>query len=382
MAQLILVLILSLMLSASAETVLVFEEAKAYAQPDAAAASLTVSAGTLLEKTAEKGGWIRVERAGKTAYMRADAVEAVVDCDGMKGYTTEPATLYKRYGDADAHGTLPTGTEVNVYALAGKWAYVRVQGYKGFVRKSQLTREAPAGEAKPDDSDVVILKDKHAYAADGARVYKSASTDSKLLGTLPLNTRLAVGAVRGEWALVGLNGKRGFVKTSQLSETKFAGEPSAPAPDEKPARTDSISGATPARGSAASMDWFTSDIQTIFARGTVATITDVATGISWKEVRKGGSYHADCQPLTAADTAAMRAACGSWSWDRRAIFVTIDGVNYAASMNSMPHGSGSISGNNYDGHHCIHFTNSKGHSSNAVCPLHQAAIQKALSAKL
>jgi hypothetical protein len=48
----------------------------------------------------------------------------------------------------------------------------------------------------------------------------------------------------------------------------------------------------------------------------------------------------------------------------------------------MPHGSGSIKNNNFDGHHCIHFTNSRGHSSNKVCSLHQAAIQKALSAKL
>jgi hypothetical protein len=99
-------------------------------------------------------------------------------------------------------------------------------------------------------------------------------------------------------------------------------------------------------------------------------------------MRKGGTNHADVQPLTAADTAAMKAAVGSWSWNRRAIFVTINGVNYAASMNCMPHGSGSITNNNFNGHHCIHFTNSRTHGSNKVCPLHQAAIRKALLASL
>ena len=138
---------------------------------------------------------------------------------------------------------------------------------------------------------------------------------------------------------------------------------------------------TPARGTAREMDWWTSGIQTIFARETVAQVTDVETGISWRVIRKGGANHADVQPCTAADTAAMKKACGGWSWNRRAIWVTINGVNYAASMNCMPHGSGSITTNNFPGHHCIHFTNSRTHGSNRVCPLHQAAIKKAAAAR-
>ena len=153
-----------------------------------------------------------------------------------------------------------------------------------------------------------------------------------------------------------------------------------PEPQPEPAPGDS--NATPARGTAKEMDWWTSDISTIFAVGTVAVVTDVDTGIAWNEKRMGGTNHADVQPVTAADTAAMKKACGSWSWERRAIFVTINGVNYAASMNCMPHGSDSISGNDFDGHHCIHFTNSRTHGSNKVCALHQAAIKKALAAKL
>ena len=41
-------------------------------------------------------------------------------------------------------------------------------------------------------------------------------------------------------------------------------------------------------------------------------------------------------------------------------------------------GSGSITDNNFGGHHCIHFTNSRTHGTNKVCSLHQAAIKKAL----
>lgn len=130
------------------------------------------------------------------------------------------------------------------------------------------------------------------------------------------------------------------------------------------------------------MDWWKSDIQKIFAKGTDATITDVRTGLTWREQRRGGTNHADVQPLTADDTAALKKAYGGkWSWNRRPIWVTINGQTYAASMNGMPHGGSSIKNNNFDGHHCIHFTNSRTHCSNKVCPNHQKAIKEALAAK-
>lgn len=132
-----------------------------------------------------------------------------------------------------------------------------------------------------------------------------------------------------------------------------------------------------------SMDWWKSDIQKIFAKGVTATITDVDTGLQWQEQRRGGTNHADVQPLTASDTAKLKKAYGGkWSWKRRAIIVTIGGKHYAASMNGMPHGGSSIKNNNFDGHHCIHFTNSRTHCSNKVCPNHQAAIKKACAATI
>lgn len=135
--------------------------------------------------------------------------------------------------------------------------------------------------------------------------------------------------------------------------------------------------------SAVVMDWWTSDIQKIFAKNVKAKITDVRTGISWNEIRKAGKNHADCQPCTAADTAKMKRACGGgWSWKRRPIWVTINGVNYAASMNCQPHGGSSISGNNFPGHHCIHMKNSRTHATNRVDENHQKCVEEAAKARL
>ena len=130
-------------------------------------------------------------------------------------------------------------------------------------------------------------------------------------------------------------------------------------------------------------DWWTSDIQKIFAKGVKAKITDVRTGLTWNEIRKAGKNHADVQPCTAADTAKMKRACGGgWSWKRRPIWVTIKGVNYAASMNCQPHGGSSIHGNKFPGHHCIHFRNSRTHATDRVDENHQKCVDEALRAKL
>ena len=390
------VLTMSLVQSAIAETVLATSKTKVYRYPDTSSSSISVPAGTTMEKIDEKGNWLKVQRAGITAYIPSDKVEAVLDCQQTKGYVVEPTPMYREYGKTEKYGKLPKNTEVTVYALAGEWAYVGIGDYKGFVQKKDLSPQKPDANTEEDNEEITLLEDQYAYTAlEGAKVYKKPSASSKVNATLPVNTRLAVGAIRGDWALVGLNGFYGFMQLSSLSENKVD-VPNIPDVDpedeigDKPSISDDVpdgasgsdSSTTAAKGTAKAMDWWTSGIQDIFARGTTATITDVATGIAWKEMRKGGTNHADTQPLTAADTAAMKAAVGEWSWTRRAIIVTIDGVNYAASMNCMPHGSGSISNNNFDGHHCIHFTNSRTHASNKVCPQHQAAIQQALSAKL
>ena len=123
------------------------------------------------------------------------------------------------------------------------------------------------------------------------------------------------------------------------------------------------------------------EINKIWKKGTTATVTDVKTGLQYTAYRFGGWFHADCEPLTAADTAIMlQMYGGTWSWDRRAIWVTIGTVTYAASQNGMPHLASPVSGNNFDGHYCIHFNDSKVHATSAECPRHQACVQYAYNA--
>ena len=78
------------------------------------------------------------------------------------------------------------------------------------------------------------------------------------------------------------------------------------------------------------------------------------------------------------DTEILKAVYGgSWSWRRRPILILYNGHVYAASMNGMPHGTATIGGNNFDGHFCIHFKNSKTHETNRVDSEHQNAVNRA-----
>ncbi len=116
----------------------------------------------------------------------------------------------------------------------------------------------------------------------------------------------------------------------------------------------------------------------LYPRFAVADIIDVESGKRLQVQRRGGTYHADVQPLTAKDTQVLKEIYhGKWSWKRRAVIVEIGLNRIAASVNGMPHGAGNIQDNNFDGHFCLHFLYSRVHASNKIDPAHQLMVWKA-----
>ncbi|MFC3343911.1 hypothetical protein [Paenibacillus abyssi] len=107
-------------------------------------------------------------------------------------------------------------------------------------------------------------------------------------------------------------------------------------------------------------------------------VIDMETGITFHVQRRAGSSHADVQPLTKKDTAAMKQIYnGHWSWHRKAILVQTDHELLAASMHGMPHGGDGIPDNDFSGHFCIHFLGSSVHGSGNIDPEHQLMVHKA-----
>lgn len=130
-------------------------------------------------------------------------------------------------------------------------------------------------------------------------------------------------------------------------------------------------------------DWFTGDIQNVWANNSVAILTDVYTGISFKAQRLYGGNHADAEPVDTADTAAICAIYGVnkpqeiedreqelQSYRRRPTWVTVGGRTFCASVYGIPHNydGDRIPNNGYTGQFCVHFTNSRTHTTNIVDP--------------
>ena len=160
----------------------------------------------------------------------------------------------------------------------------------------------------------------------------------------------------GEWFAVSHNGNTGFMYANYLLEIPALGSGSA---------------------NVELVEW--SVARNIMTIGTPATIVDVRTGIIYQVKSFSNGRHADVEPITPEDTAAMlRAFGGRWSWDTRPVLVIINGRVLAASINGMPHAGSTNSGNNMNGHVCLHFLGSRTHNGSTFHERsHQASVREA-----
>ncbi|MBQ9408966.1 MAG: hypothetical protein IJU28_06215 [Clostridia bacterium] len=319
-------------------------EAKASVS-SASASSAKSSSSTSTNSSSSKSSSSWGTAVNKTLYVKT----------GYANLYQSPST------SAGKNGFAPYGCKVTVTAVNGDWCKCTYGSISGYCKKTALTSDNPNNL-----NNTVYVKSK------SVRIYKIPSTSGQYT-TISTSTALKQTAkYDSTWSRVTYNSNVGFVKTSELTASKSSSSSSA----------SSSSTSSPSSGKSVAADWFKSNIQSEFYKGRVATVTDVNSRISWKVKRKGGSNHADVEPLTAADTAAMKKACGSdfMTWHRRAIWVSLDGKKYAASMNCMAHGLCNITNNNFDGHFCIHFTNSRTHGTDKVDADHQNAIKRARSA--
>lgn len=115
-------------------------------------------------------------------------------------------------------------------------------------------------------------------------------------------------------------------------------------------------GPGPATSQVQLLQWYR-DIKPTVKSGQTVTVYEPASGSTFRLRFYSLGQHADSEPLTAQDTATMKAAWGgAFSWDEKPVYVQLpNGTWCIASMHCMPHLSGSIKTNDFDGHLCVHF---------------------------
>ena len=104
------------------------------------------------------------------------------------------------------------------------------------------------------------------------------------------------------------------------------------------------------------LHWF-NDVKPTLGGGSRLLVYDPTTGISWTLRVHSCGRHCDAEPLTAQDTKNMLTAFGGENtWNQKGVFVKLpSGIWTVGSTHDMPHESGTISDNNFNGHLCVHF---------------------------
>lgn len=199
----------------------------------------------------------------------------------------------------------------------------------------------------------------------------SQGEDVKQLQTQLKSLKFYTGSITGNFGSLTEKAVMAFQRANGLTADGIAGKStlskvyggSAVSGNESSATASSggsgSTGSVPAASLVQNANWYSS-IRSKYKAGTTVTIYDFSTGLSWKCRFQSMGAHADSEPVTSSDTEIMYRAFGNKNtWNPKAVWVTMpDGKVFIASMHNVPHLSGPIKDNNFDGHLCIHFPRS------------------------
>ncbi len=274
------------------------------------------------------------------------------------------------------------------------WYAVRASGINGWIR-GDLLRVL----TKVEEQLLNTVGDPDAPKPASYRTLRLADTgeDVTRLQT-ELNRRglLASASITGTYDSKTVEAVKAFQRANSLTVDGIAGSDTqhklygtVPEGTYEPGGGSTV---TPSLYPVELVDWYKGDINTFWGRGETAVLTDVTTGISLRVRRWAGGYHVDGEPLTSADTTALTRIYGVKTaqeilekdlYQRRPVWITLKGRSFAASLYGVPHNypdGDTIPGNDFNGQLCVHFYNSRIHTSGTVDASHMKAIQRAYDA--
>jgi SH3-like domain-containing protein len=306
----------------------------------------------------EQPGWYRVIYGNYRGYVSCEFI-FLASTDSLVGHVKTDNLEVRQFSNefSEVMGKLTAGNAVEILDIVGDWYYLETDEAKGYVNKSGI-------ELSKSRSTASLLKPgmRGVAVADMQRELRKRGFFS--------------GSVTGYYGDLTLGAVKSFQSEANLSQDGIVGEKTLDLLyGDNNIKTTAAKKAG-IQGAVTMPHWDT--VNKKWKRGTYAIVTDVKTGIQYKVYRFGGWWHADCEPATAEDTKKMKkAAGGAWTWNRRPVWVTVNGVTYAASQHSMPHMVDPVKGNDFPGHFCIHFLHSKIHHSAKECPRHQENVRYA-----
>ena len=339
-----------------------------------------------------------------TAFQRASGLTA----DGKAGVQTQ-AKLYNQSGSSSGNNSENTGSSGSVSGFTrtlrrgytgsdvsnvqtrlkalgyytgsvdGKYGSGTIAAVTSFQKKNSLTADGKVGPATYSK-----LFDSSAASSSSGGSAESSTTTKLQSGDKGSAVKAMQQALKDLGYSVSADGSYGaqtlqavmtFQKQNGLSADGVAGTKtltllysgSAKRYDASQGSGSGSSGSGSSSGSSGTaagpngstlqlLHWF-NDVKNAISNGSKLTVYDPATGLQWTLRVMSRGRHCDAEPLTADDTATMiQAFGGKTAWVAKPVYVKLpDGRWTLATSHDMPHLSGSIKDNNFDGHLCVHF---------------------------
>ncbi len=270
-----------------------------------------------------------MEAAGTASGSSAAAVPAAAPTAAPQAASSPAASAASAASSSD--GNLFGGNYTTI-RLKDQGSRVKVL-QQALIRLNYLSGKADGIFGQKTLKAVILFQQENKLSADGLAGKKTLTALEKADQN---------GAVRGS-----------------ASSSQTASTTAAPASSDSsgPAYTPSSRTASaPDSGSIHLLHWY-NDIKSSLKSGSTLLIYDPSTGISWNLKVHSCGRHCDAEPLTKEDTANMlKAFGGENTWNQKGVYVKLpSGVWTVGSTHDMPHMTGNVKDNDFNGHLCVHF---------------------------
>ena len=130
-------------------------------------------------------------------------------------------------------GEIDKDKEVTVISKTGNWCYIQTDTISGWIFTSRVekvdtpvenktsTEEKKTEEKKEEKKEEKTTSNKKMYVAfEYCNVREKATTDSAKVTSANHNTEVEILGKEGEWYKVSVDGKTGYIREDQLSESQ------------------------------------------------------------------------------------------------------------------------------------------------------------------
>lgn len=288
------------------------------------------------------------------------------------GNESTPSSTSLRYGDKnnDVKQLQQALTKLGYTTggVDGHYGAATLNAVKAFQKANRLTADGIAGKAtlallyaekEPIEESTVSPEPTYATLQAGSsgsevkalqKALKALDYPVSVDGSYGSETQIAVRHFQKTNGLTvdGVAGRSTLEKLYSGKAKKYEPDTSVSTP------VTTISG--PDKSQVQLLHWY-KQVKPSIKAGQHILVFDPATGISWTLRLYSLGRHADSEPLTKADTDAMFVAFGNKNtWTQKPVYVKLpDGRWTLAATHNVPHLSGSIKDNGFDGHLCVHF---------------------------